>query len=109
MPAIAVWTVALLVVVGVIGLMTLMALGLGRASARADDESERQMAEYQEVKREQLLAKAQADAEAEVQAEAEAELRAELEAKGLVEAEPQAEAPAQAQGAQDDDVEIPTS
>jgi hypothetical protein len=107
MTAIAVWTVALLVVAGVIGLMTLMAVGLGRASSRADDESERQMAEYQEAKRDQLLATAKADAEAEVQVEAEAELRTELEAKGLMEPESPADASARAHDAEGD-VEIAT-
>lgn len=108
MPAIAVWTIALLVVAGVVALMALMAIGLGRASSRADDESERQMAEYQHAKREQTLANAQADAEAEVQAEAEAELQAELQAKGLTQAEPP-EASAQGRSAQGDDVEINAS
>jgi len=108
MPAVAVWTIALLVVVGVVAVMTLMALGLGRASSRADDESVRQMAEYQEAKREQLLAKAQADAEAEVQAEAEAELQAELQAKGLAQAQSPAAVPVRAQDAEDDDAEITT-
>lgn len=111
MPAIAVWTIALIVVAGVLGLMTLMALGLGRASGRADDESERQMAEFQQEQREKVLAKAQADAEAEEQAEAEAELQVELAAKGLVEAElePPAADTAQAHDAADGDVEIPTT
>lgn len=94
MPAIAIWTVALFVVAGVIALMTLMAFGLGRASSRADDESERQMAEHLQTQREKVLAKAQADAEAEVQAEAEAELQAELAAKA--EAEPPSDAAARA-------------
>lgn len=88
MLAIAVWTVALLVVAGFGGLMTLMAVSLGRASSRADDESERQMAEHLQAQREKVLAKAQADAEAETQVEAEAELQAEIEAKGLAAGEP---------------------
>lgn len=97
MPAIAVWTIALLVIAGVIALMTLMALGLGRASSRADDESERQMAEFQQEQREKVLTKAQADAEAAERAEAEAELQAELAAKAEAEAaaEPVADAAAE--------------
>ena len=95
MSAIVLWTVALLVGAGVIALMTLMAFGLGRASSRADDESERQMAEHLQAQREQVLARAQADAEGEVQAEAEAELQAELAAKAEAESEPLVDVPAQ--------------
>ncbi|MGN6372935.1 MAG: hypothetical protein ACTHM1_08075 [Solirubrobacteraceae bacterium] len=106
MPAIAVWTIALLVVAGVIALMALMAFGLGRASSRADEESERQVAEHLHVQRENVLAQAQADAEAEVQAEAEAELQAELAAKRGAQAESPQDAAPQKQDAEDGGVEI---
>jgi len=51
MLALAAWTIVLIAVLGVVGLATLLAVALGRASARADADEDRLIAERRQSAR----------------------------------------------------------